>query len=87
MLYSYIAIVLLGSASLVTGAALDMPLKRQTGGKQTQGASPTCLAANALQSASDLTGQESGTAGIKPGQAPSATYVDPCERLRLQHIC
>lgn len=73
MLYSYVAIALLGSAGLVNAAALDMPLRRQAGGNQNQGASPTCLAANALQSASDLTGQESGTDGIKPGQAPSAT--------------
>lgn len=71
MLYSYIAIALLGSAGLVQGVALEMPLGRQAGGNQ--GTSTTCIAANALQSASDLTGQEPGTEGIKPGQAPSAT--------------
>jgi hypothetical protein len=32
-----------------------------------------CLAADAIQSASTLTGQENGTTGIKPGQAKSAT--------------
>ncbi|KAH8672141.1 hypothetical protein BGZ60DRAFT_469528 [Tricladium varicosporioides] len=34
--------------------------------------SQTCLAANALQTASGKTGQETGTEGIKAGQAPSA---------------
>lgn len=85
MLYSYIAIALLGSVGLVNGAALDMPLRRRAAETQSQGASPTCLAANALQSSSDLTGQESGTDGIAPGQAPSATYVDRCKRLQRTH--
>jgi len=72
MLLSYFTIALLGSAGLIEGAVLNVP-KGQLGVRQAKNASPTCLAAKAIQSASDLTGQESGTAGIKPGQAPSAT--------------
>ncbi len=34
---------------------------------------PTCLVPQALQSASALTGQENGTAGISTGQARSQT--------------
>lgn len=33
----------------------------------------SCLDPNLIQSASAKTGQEPGTEGIKPGQAPSAT--------------
>lgn len=36
-------------------------------------AAQTCLAINSLQTASAKTGQEAGTDGIKPGQAPSPT--------------
>ncbi len=34
-----------------------------------------CLREDLIQSASGLTGQETGTQGIKPGQAKSGTYV------------
>jgi transcription initiation factor TFIID subunit 15 len=45
----------------------------QKGGQQGgQQGGPTCLNSNLIQTASGLTGQEAGTEGIKPGQAPSA---------------
>jgi hypothetical protein len=46
----------------------------QNGGGQNggQNGGQTCLNNNLIQSASGLTGQETGTEGIKPGQAPSA---------------
>ncbi|KAH7413370.1 hypothetical protein BKA64DRAFT_719281 [Cadophora sp. MPI-SDFR-AT-0126] len=83
MLFSYIAIFALGSAGLINGAVLasdpvsGRAQKSKFRGVQsrqnTNKASQTCLAANALQTASGKTGQEAGTDGIKPGQAPSAT--------------
>lgn len=46
---------------------------QQGGGQQgNQQGGQTCLNNNLIQSASKLTGQEDGTEGIKPGQAPSA---------------
>lgn len=46
---------------------------QQGGGQQgNQQGGQTCLNNNLVQSASKLTGQEDGTEGIKPGQAPSA---------------
>lgn len=45
------------------------------GNKGNQGGQGSCINNNLIQKASSLTGQESGTDGIKPGQAPSATYV------------
>ncbi len=83
MLFSYITLFALGSAGLINGAVLASdPVSgraqksrfrgvqsRQSKDKPNQ----TCLAANALQTASEKTGQEAGTDGIKAGQAPSAT--------------
>jgi hypothetical protein len=37
------------------------------------GGGAQCLTPDLIQSASDKTGQEPGTDGIKPGQAPSVT--------------
>lgn len=73
-----ILIASLVSAGLIEGATLDMSKgaileARQRGGQQGgQQGGQTCLNTNLIQTASTLTGQEAGTEGIKPGQAPSA---------------
>ena len=67
---------LLASNALIRGAVLDVGkparigLDRKMVARQ---ADLTRLNADALQTASSRTGQEDGTDGIKPGQAPSAT--------------
>lgn len=72
MLYRYIAL-LLGSSSVIAGAALNREDLASARLQQRQNGNPTCLAPNALQTASEKTGQEAGTDGIKDGQAPSET--------------
>ncbi len=74
MFFRLVVIALLGSSDLIEGVAAGIVSSRSELGTNVivERAEPTCLNANALQSASDLTGQESGTDGIKPGQAPSA---------------
>jgi transcription initiation factor TFIID subunit 15 len=77
----------LASAGLIEGATLDVSsnagifARQQRGGQQGgqqggnqdgQQGGQTCLNNDLIQSASGLTGQEAGTEGIKPGQAPSA---------------
>ncbi|KAH6720877.1 hypothetical protein BKA61DRAFT_640961 [Leptodontidium sp. MPI-SDFR-AT-0119] len=83
MLFSTLALFVLGSAGLIDGAAVapnlgyggDREAKFQgiQDRQNRQKPDQTCLAANALQTASAKTGQEAGTDGIKAGQAPSAT--------------
>ena len=80
-----IILVAFSSAGLINAAALTPSTtnkgsagsqaldSRQNNNKQNSNASQTVLAANALQTASQRTGQEAGTDGIKAGQAPSAT--------------
>lgn len=74
MLPSLLLLVLIGSTSLVEGAAVGTSRQRRDlGSKVLKRAENTCIAANALQTGSFKTGQEPGTDGIKPGQSPSAT--------------
>ncbi|KAK5047591.1 hypothetical protein LTR84_006688 [Exophiala bonariae] len=75
MLCRYIALFL-ASGSLISGAALHRGEVRATGllpRQQRQSNSQTCLDSNLIQKASEKTGQEPGTDGIKAGQSPSAT--------------
>lgn len=78
MIFHIILIASLASAGRIEGAVLDISkganlVARQQGGRQgSQQGGQTCLNTNLIQSASALTGQEPGTEGIKPGQAPSA---------------
>lgn len=81
MLFSTLALVALGSAGLINGAALasNRAYRSNEGtkvldvGQNNQKVDPKVLASNALQTASQKTGQEAGTDGILAGQAPSAT--------------
>jgi hypothetical protein len=71
---SYASFLAIAIAGGIEGAVLHQEISRELGGNVIRAAaSKTCLAANALQTASDLTGQEPGTAGIEAGQTPSAT--------------
>lgn len=75
MLSPSVVVALLASAGLIEGAAMDFSRTKVELGtnlvlRQTE---PTCLNRDTIQSASALTGQEEGTDGIKPGQAPSET--------------
>jgi transcription initiation factor TFIID subunit 15 len=80
MFSQFFLIASLASAGLIEGAALDLSnnanivARQQRGGGQQGGqqGGQTCLKTNLIQTASGLTGQEPGTDGIKPGQAPSA---------------
>ena len=83
MLFFNLALFALGSAGLINGAAVSSNLAygrdQETRSQEIQGRqnkqtpNQTCLAANALQTVSERTGQEAGTDGIKDGQSPSAT--------------
>lgn len=68
-------LALLASAGLTEGAAMDFSRTKAEHGTNLvlRQAGQICLKRNTIQSASALTGQEDGTDGIKPGQAPSAT--------------
>ncbi|PVI04789.1 hypothetical protein DM02DRAFT_555581 [Periconia macrospinosa] len=92
-----ILIALVASAGLIEGTAIDFSISpkmvaRQQGGQRNgqqggqrggQQGGQTCLNNDLIQSASALTGQEAGTEGIKPGQAPSATdkanFINFCQ--------
>ena len=74
--------VVLASAGLINGAALShleigfnlfRRQNQQNQQNQNQQDQGSCLDPDLIQSASDLTGQEPGTKGIKPGQAASET--------------
>jgi hypothetical protein len=73
MLHLNIAVLLLGLSSIIAGAAVNRKELGGTSLRHRQNADPTCLASDALQTASEKTGQEDGTDGIKPGQARSQT--------------
>lgn len=76
MLFSSFILLALGSAGISTCATIPERAEnalRQLENRQNQAANGKCLATNLTQSASSKTGQEPGTDGIKPGQAPSAT--------------
>lgn len=81
MLFSSLALFALGSAGLINGASLgsNQAYRGNEGTKvldirqNNQKVDKTALASNALQTASEKTGQEAGTDGIVAGQAPSAT--------------
>ena len=79
MLFLNLLILALGSAGFSTGAAVEYSsVKRQLledRQRNAAGNNGTCLANFLIQSASNKTGQEPGTVGIKPGQSPSARYV------------
>ncbi len=69
---SVVAISLVPSA-LVYGAALNTHLGKRTDAKAGHSQDEAaCLATDARQTASGLTGQEGGAKGIKSGQSPSA---------------
>lgn len=70
MLSPFVVVALLASAGLIEGAAMDFSRTQAELGLR---AEPTCLNRDTIQSASALTGQEKGTKGVKPGQAPSET--------------
>lgn len=75
MLSPFVVVALLASAGLIEGAAMDFSRTKAELGTNLvlRQAEPTCLKRDTIQSASALTGQEEGTDGIKPGQAPSET--------------
>ena len=78
-------LVAFSSAGLINAAALTPSTtnkgsagsqaldSRQNTNNKKPNASQTVLDAKSLQTASERTGQEEGTDGIKAGQAPSAT--------------
>jgi transcription initiation factor TFIID subunit 15 len=74
MFFRFILVASLASAGLIEGAAMDLLDKTNVMARQQRGqqGGQTCLQNNLIQTASTLTGQEPGTEGIKPGQAPSA---------------
>ncbi|KZL77138.1 ribosomal protein S17 [Colletotrichum tofieldiae] len=78
MLYSFVFAAVL-SAALTQGVALpgsSSLVHPGLGILARQQSKSTCLQSNLIQSASGLTGQESGTSGIKAGQAKSETDKD-----------
>ncbi len=64
---------LLAWSGLVCGAAVEKgSVRAQSARGLAVGADASgCLATDALQTASSLTGQEAGNSGIKAGQSPS----------------
>ncbi|KAJ9354841.1 hypothetical protein DTO027B9_4557 [Paecilomyces variotii] len=72
MIPSVFLICLLGSAGLIEGAALN-PYSQKYSSPLEKRADSTCLANNAIQTASSSTGQEPGSDGLQAGQAKSAT--------------
>ncbi|KFY66380.1 hypothetical protein V496_02073 [Pseudogymnoascus sp. VKM F-4515 (FW-2607)] len=89
MLSPFLVVALLASAGLIEGAAMDFSRTKAELGTNLvlRQAEPTCLKRDTIQSASALTGQEEGTDGIKPGQAPSETddanFVNFCSGQQL----
>lgn len=75
MLSPLVAVAFLAFAGLIEGAAMDFSRTKAelSTNLVLRQAEPTCLKRDTIQSASALTGQEKGTEGIKPGQAPSET--------------
>jgi hypothetical protein len=71
------ALLFLASAGVLEAAAPLEHFRRQSG------SGDTCIASNLIQGASGLTGQESGTEGIKDGQAESLTdkanFINFCQ--------
>ncbi|KAL5348912.1 hypothetical protein ACLOAV_006337 [Pseudogymnoascus australis] len=82
-------LALLASVGLTEGAAMDFSRTDAEHGTNLvlRQAEQTCLNRNTIQSAGALTGQEDGTDGIKPGQAPSETdnadFVNFCSGQQL----
>ena len=79
--------LLFSALALVNGLAIDTGSKPQhednRHGKKRPCPTTTCLAANALQTASYYTGLEEGTAGIRPGLSKLSTCVPHAQVLAM----
>ncbi|GKT88384.1 LOW QUALITY PROTEIN: ribosomal protein S17 [Colletotrichum tofieldiae] len=87
MLYSFVFAAVL-SAALTQGVALpgsSSLVHPGLGILARQQSKSTCLQSNLIQSASGLTGQESGTSGIKAGQAKSETVAYTVAKQLSKH--
>jgi hypothetical protein len=81
MHFSALTLLALGTAGVSSSAVHRRGLGLQTRQQEAaqgfvganSGGGAQCLTSDLIQSASDKTGQEPGTDGIKAGQAPSAT--------------
>ncbi|KAH7359308.1 hypothetical protein B0T11DRAFT_259223 [Plectosphaerella cucumerina] len=88
-MHSRLLVALFISAGLSSARSIDPILQSRQGqgNKGNQGGQGACINNNLIQKASSLTGQESGTDGIKPGQAPSATdpdnFINFCQGQQL----
>ncbi|CAG8949993.1 hypothetical protein HYFRA_00004325 [Hymenoscyphus fraxineus] len=99
MLFSKVFMLALGFAEISTCVSVpqrseyrSVSALRRLEGRQKQAATGTgkgdnCVPANLIQSASAKTGQEPGTDGLKPGQAPSDTdnnnFVNFCTGQKI----